>query len=401
MKQFSKSHATWNLLSRNMVPAGGRGQLIVPIQTKLVESFHGITEGGTLPTSKATGSDEASFSLQEFGGRYEVTWKAMSDSRSNKFAFRRIVGLMDESIRLSIFQSLSNELLDNGLGRLAIMPAADNSSPVTVQLPIRARIDQDVDIMDQADDDTLHLDGGTISDISYADRTITVSGTVTGTGANDYFSIAATTDDSKNDALHMAGLLAAIDSSNPASVVGNYGGIDRTSKRYWRAHVSTASTNRPLSEDLLLNEILEARLEGGGDIDALLTNPRIFARYYDLAKEERTFPMSPNKNMSANLGPDGLFNQPADGKTKFQFAGRSLYLDDYGTSNTILGIDRKTFAIAHGQNKMPQPVSDVFGNPKFRDVANTASYEIAWWWLGQLICNAPGRNIQWNAIEES
>ena len=42
----------WNILKRKQMPLGGRGQQLMPIRTKNAGIFRGITEAGTLPTTR-------------------------------------------------------------------------------------------------------------------------------------------------------------------------------------------------------------------------------------------------------------------------------------------------------------------------------------------------------------
>jgi len=402
---MNKSHSTWNLFKKTMHPFGGRGQWIVPILHQLSEGIVGIDEGGSLPSNLNPNTAEAVFALQEMAGVYTVTWKGISDARSNKFAFERFVELHDKSFRLAWAQDLNNAILDDGRGRLAVLPAADNTSAVTVSRPIRARQGMVVDIMD-TDNTTKHLDSGTISAVDTVANTITVSGTITGTAASDYFVREDTTDGAAGEARHLHGIIGIVDNDDPAAVVGDYGGIDRgtAGNEFWESVVlSNGGTNRTITEDLIIQGSLDSRLKGGGSVDALITNPSIYRRYYDLFLNDRYIVQTNGESggMSGSLGPKGLQSIGDDGKTQLSLSGIHLYMDDFAVANTIVGVDRSTFSIGHGQNKFPQPVSDTFSRANFfRDTTN-ATFDVAWWGAWQLICDNPAANFKLEDIAES
>ena len=393
---LNKRSICWNLFKKKMVKVDGRGQFLSPIYHQLPEAVSGTTQGGTKPSTLQPDTSEATFSLQEYTGNVDVTWKLMSDSMGGKkAALEQILTLLDRGLRVVFSQDLSNDMLGDGRGVLAYLPGADDTSPVTVSAPIRARKGMVIDIMD-TDDDTKHLDSGTISAVDTVGNTITTSGTITSTGALDYFVRQDTCDDSLNDSLHLNGLVGIVDNANPASVVGNYGGINRSTagNEYWESAVlGNSSTNRSLTEDLLLQSIHEARLKGGGDPDVILTNPAIFRRYYELFAAEGIRERGMGKEgMYGALGPKGATkaNTSADtGKTAFTFSGIPVYFDDFAPANRIFVLDCSTFQIGHGVNRTPKPVSQVFdGVPKFVDTTAT-TYEIPWWWQGELICQNP------------
>src|SRR5690348_9725411 len=93
---FNEESVIWNILSRVKKPMGGRGQFILPIITQNPGAFTGITEGGTLPTPLDMDTAEATFSLQEYVASYNISWKLIQDSRTDKFAFQQAVTMLDE-----------------------------------------------------------------------------------------------------------------------------------------------------------------------------------------------------------------------------------------------------------------------------------------------------------------
>ena len=131
-------------------------------------------------------------------------------------------------------------------------------------------------------------------------------------------------------------------------------------------------------------------------------NQPIFRRYYEILAEERFRPVSGMSGFSADGGPKGEAKKAGDtGKTAFTFSGIPIHVDVYSPANTIFLLDTKCFRVAHGENKVPRPVSDIYDVPFFRDVANTASYEVAWYWQGELVCNNPAAQAKIEDVAES
>ena len=394
---------TWNLFKKQQVAAGGRGQFIVPLYNQLPEGISGITENGTLPSNADPDTSEATFSLQEIAGVYNVSWKLLSDARNDKFAFQNAVEMQERGFNVAFCQDLGNEMLDDGRGRLAILPAADNTSPVTVSRPIRVRDGMVIDIMD-TDDDTKHLDSGTVSGVDHTLNTVATSGSITGTAASDYIVRQDTTDDSVNDALHLNGLLGIVDNDDPAAVVGDYGGIDRATagNEFWESIVnSNSGTNRTLTEDLILTTQLDIRVKGQGDPDVLLCGPGVYKRYYELFAQDRFIMMNQGEmgGMSGELGPKSGISDT--GRTSLSFSGMKLHIDDFAAANTMLLLDTSTFQIAHGQNRVPQAVSETFDRANFFSETTSAGFDVRWWWQGELVCKSPASNGKIEDISES
>jgi len=394
---------TWNLFQKQQVAAGGRGQFIVPLYNQLPEGISGITENGTLPSNVDPDTSEATFTLQEIAGVFNVSWKLLSDARNDRFAFQNAVEMQERGFNVAFCQDLGNEMLDDGRGRLAILPAADNTSAVTVSRPIRVRDGMVVDIMD-TDDDTKHLDSGTVSAVDFVNNTVAVSGSITGTAASDYFVRQDTADDSVNDSLHLNGLLGIVDNDDPAAIAGDYGGIDRgtAGNEFWESIVnSNSGTNRTLTEDLILSTQMDIRLKGQGNPDVILCGPGVYRRYYELFSQDRfiTVEQGNTSGMSGALGPKGGFSKT--GGTSLMFSDMKVHMDDFAAANTMLLLDTSTFFIAHGQNKVPQAVSETFDRANFFAETSNAGFDVRWWWQGELVCKSPASNGKIEDISES
>ena len=104
----SQEIVMWNLLKPRMKEQGGRGQAIVPIQTTNAGVFRGHTEGGALTTRRSQpGSAEATFSLQEFHGIWDISWKMPRAASKSEWAFAKALDFMDTSMRRRVFRLIN------------------------------------------------------------------------------------------------------------------------------------------------------------------------------------------------------------------------------------------------------------------------------------------------------
>ena len=113
-------------------------------------------------------------------------------------------------MRRRVFRLINADLCGSGLGELAILPAADDQTTVTVNsLPFMDN-GMIVDLMDAGDNNTLHVDGGTVSaiDITESGYTVTLGGAASGTAATDYFTVADSVATAAS--LHMNGVLSVM-----------------------------------------------------------------------------------------------------------------------------------------------------------------------------------------------
>lgn len=406
---FNQESPTFNILGRVKKPVGGRGQFIMPILTKNPGAFTGITEGGALPTALQPATSEATFSLQEYVGLYDVSWKLIQDARTNKFAFQQAIQMLDDGLRRRIIRNLNSDLISDGRGALAFLPAADNASPITVSALPRVEVGMVCDVMDDSDNDTKLADSVTITGVDTQARTISTSGNPAGTAAGDYFVIQDTTDVSINNSLHTYGLLAVVDSANPAAVVGNYGGINRSTagNEFWNAWVSSNSgTNRALTEDLVLQALDGAREKGGGQIDAIMSNLAIVRRYHEILAAERYFALSKPGTLSGGIGRsqagmnDGSKSE-GDGKTPYSFSGIDWYADPFFDPNVVVGLDTSHFFLGVGENEVPRPISEVFEDVPFFRQTTSATFEVAWYYQCELLSDNPASGFKIKDVAES
>jgi len=397
----------WNMFQKMKKPMAGRGQFLMPIMVKNPGAWSGLAEGGALPSNIDPDTTEASFSLQEFAGLYNMSWKLIQDARNSKFAFQTALKMMESGFRRRILKLINADLISDGLGKLAIMPAADNQTTITVDALPSIDLGMTVDLIDASDNDADLAASRTVTAIDVQNRTVTISGSApSGTAAGDFFCIENTT---KSGAIyHTDGLLGIIDDANPPS--GNYGNINRSTagNEFWESIVlENSGTNRALTEDLLIQLEDAVREKGGAKLNAYVSNLAIIRRYHELLREDTFFAMSSPKAFDdgSGVGRQGGAQQKGkdggDGRTVYRFSGNPWHVEPYFAANTIIGMDTKHFYIGHGENAVPRPVSEVFdGTPFFRQTSN-ATFEVAWYWQGQLLSDNPAAGAKIEDVAES
>jgi len=398
---FNEESPTFSILGKQKKPLGGRQQFILPIMVQNPGAFTGITEGGALPTALQPDTTEASFALQEYVGLYDVTWKLIQDARSDKFAFQQAITMLDQGLRRRIMRNLNADLIDDGRGRLGVLPAADDQTTVTLNSLPRMEVGMVVDVMD-TDNDTVHGNSLTVTAVDTVNRTVTLSGAPSGTAAGDYIVIQDTCDDSQNDSLHSFGLLCAIDDADPATVVGDFG-VDRTAagQEFWESVVlSNSGTNRALTEDLLLQAMDAQREKGGAGVNAWLSNLAIVRRYHEILAGERFFALSGPGTLSGGIGRKEKA-VAEDGMTPYTFSDIPWHVDPYFGANTIVGMNTNHFFIGVGDNDVPRPISEIFENIPFFRQTSSATFEVAWYYQMQLLSDNPAAGVKIEDVAES
>ncbi len=401
-----KETVTWSHLSDNKKPMGGRGQGIIPLWTQNPGAFTGIGEGGSLPTGLDPDTAEATFGLTEYVAVYTVSWKLLQDARSDKYAFKRAIELMDEGLKRRIFRNLNSDLLGTGKGELAILPAADDETTVTVNALPRVDKGQVVDVMDASDDDTKLEDSATVTAVDVINRTITLSGAPGSTAAGDYVVIQDTTDVSVNgagNARHSNGLLGIIDSADPAAIVGDYGGIDRgtAGNEFWQGvELGNSGVNRPLTEDLLIQGVDSVREKGGGKLNKLFMNLAIARRYHEMLRADTIVTLNSPAELGGGLGRKAM-SQDGRGKTPYTFDGIDIYVEPDAFANVVYGFDSTHFMLGHGENEVPRPISEIFDNVPFFKQTSSATFDVVWYYQMELVCDNPSAGMKITDVAES
>jgi hypothetical protein len=401
---FNQESVAYNILSKVKKPVGGRGQFIMPIITQNPGAFTGITEGGTLPTPLDMDTAEATFSLQEYVATSNVTWKLVQDSRNDKFAFQQAVQMIDEGVRRRVMRNLNSDLIGTGKGELFTITGADVSTVVTSYYLPRVEQGMVVDVMDLDDDDAKVGDSLTVQAVDPIARTVDLSGALTGEAAGDYGVIQDTCDVTDGFCKHSNGLLGVIDSSNPAAVVGNYGGINRSTagNEYWKSVVlSNSSVNRPLTEDLLLQAMDSAREKGGGSLTHWISNLAITRRYHETLAAERFFAMSSPGAIGGGIGRKPMNGESKEGQTPYEFSGIPWHVDPFFTNNTVLGIDDKHLFLGVGENDTPRPISEIFEGVPFFKQTTAATFEVNWYFQMELLSDNPAAHVKIKDVAEA
>ena len=402
----------WNMLKRKQMDLVGRGQQLLPIRTKNAGIWRGITESGVLPTDRAQAdTQEASYSLQEFYGAINVSWRLIQDARNDRFSFERAIDFVDNAFRARMFRLINMDLIGTGKGELGILPAADNQATVTVASMPGVDVGMLVDLMDASDDNTtLGQANEAVLATDVINNTVTMTSAAAGTAAGDYYSVASSVR-TATGSLHMLGLLAWISDANPSTVVGNPGGINRstTGNDFWKASVlSNSGTNRPLTEDLLLQASDSVRKRGGKPINKWLSNLNLVRRYHELLKEDTFFAYgSGPKALEGGVGigrtESGMKQgEDSDGGTIYKFSGTDWHTDPFFHANKLVGLNTDHFWIGHGENEVPKVLSEVFDGqvPYLTKTANSY-FDIEYYWQGELVCDAPTASVLVSDVAES
>lgn len=402
---FNQESPTWGLLEKVKKPVGGRGQFLMPIMVQNPGAFSGITEGGTLPTALQPDTAEALFSLQEYVAVYDVSWKLIQDARNDKFAFQQAVQMLDEGLKRRIMRNLNSDLIGTGKGELFTITGADVSTVVTSAYMPRVEQGMVVDVVDLTDDDTKVGDSLTVQAVDYVARTVDLSGALTGEAAGDYGVIQDTTDVTSAQCYHSNGLIGVIDDANPAAVVGNYGGINRSTagNEYWKSVVlDNSGSNRAFTEDLGLQAMDAAREKGSGQLDAWISNLRVARRYHSTLREETVASLGSVQPLSKGSGLGRSKVDPGkDGRTPYEFSGIPWHADPYFTNNVIVGLDTKHFFLGVGENEVPRPISEIFDNIPFFRQTTAATFEVAWYYQMELISDNPAAGVKIEDIAEA
>lgn len=403
----------WNFIKRKMVHIGGRGQYIIPIQKQNGGVLVGSSEGGAKTTRNADpATTEATFALQEFNGKYSLTYKMIQDSAKSEDAFARGLDFMKMSYKRRTLRYLNAELLGTGLGELGIFASAqDTTTPVCRALPL-VDMGMIVDVISSADNYTKLAAARQVTDIDATTRTVTLSGAaIAGSAAGDYLTAADSMTPTKSQ--HMYGVRAWINTANPAPTVtgGFLGGIDRSAagNSFWKSTVlSNGGVLRSLTEDLLITAADNVRERGGVAITDYMANNAIMRRYHELIRADTFFALQSVGKLGSKVGigrsEDAIKSgKNSMGETPYQFSDTPWRSEQFMDANKLLGINRDSFSIGYSESELPEPTSEAFGDeniPFFTRTANT-SFDVEHYWQGQLICDNPMANLMVSDIAES
>lgn len=401
---FADESVTREILGKRTQRADGRGKLITPLTVKNPTGFKGGAEGGAIASARDPDTAEATHDVVEYTGTYETSWKLLDNATRDKAAFIKVTSWLTESLRKHMMRMLNADLLSNGLGKLGTLPGADNtSSPVCAEVPAFS-VGMIVDWMDAGDNDTKHGDSLAVNDVDPTTKEVTLSGALSSTAAGDYATIEDTV--ASGFSYHSHGLLGIIDTDDPPSPKGNFGNIDRDTagNTFWKGIVlANGGTNRPLSEDLLIQGADNARLRGTPMFSHLMSGQAIARRYHAILSAQRFMTLGFGAGgQSGGVGRKNMGKEPrADGKTVYDFGGIPWHVDVYFPANTMVGINVDDWFLGVGKFDEPRPVDEWFpGQVEFFKRGSNTTFSVEFYYLMELICDAPNRQVKWEDIAE-
>lgn len=404
----------YNLLKRRKKRVGGRGQWIIPYRVQNGGVMVGMAEGAALTTRRAQpDTKEALFSLIEFQAVWDITWKMLRQASRSSDAFETAMNFMDDSVRTRVFRIINSQVCSfTGLGELAILPAADDQTTITVgSLPF---MDQGmlVDLMDATDNTTVLAAARTITDIDVAARTVTISGAApAGTAAGDYFVPADQVQ--AGVTYSMLGLGIWLDDGNPAAVKGNIGGLDRTAagNGFYKGNVmSNGGTLRAFTEDLLIDGENLMRERGGVQPSRYAMNGNIAKRYHGDLVVDRFFSFNKIQGLGEGGGKSGFgrggvdLDNDKDGKgaTPYTLSGKDVHIEPYLRANRIIGWNDEHFFLGHDGIEVPTPLSEIFDDmiPYFTHTGS-AKFDVWHYWEAEMMSDNPQAGIVFEDVAES
>lgn len=417
----------YRILQKRKSPVGGRGQWIIPLQLQNTGVWVGNAEGGAKTTRRAQPSTtEATFRLQEFHGIWDISWKMLQDARTDSYSFERGVEFMDESFRRRTLRLFNADLCGTGRGELASIAASQDGgvTPTVTSLPF-ADQGMIVDMISNSDDNTqLGISGRTVSQIDVQNRQLTLNAgaNILGSAAGDYFTVSDSISTAAGS-LHTFGIRAWLDTANPNAIIkgsssgnsngglANLGGIDRTvvGNIFWQASkLSNSGTLRPLTEDLMLQGLDLTRERGGRVITDYMSDLAIIRRYHESLRADTFFALNSIKELGNKIGlgrsqSDMVDGENSEGETPYEFSGIPWRAEMFFAANQILGFNREHFWIGHGENDVPRPISEIFGDDMisyFTPTANT-TFEVVSYGQFQLLCDNPPAGFKIVDVAES
>lgn len=404
----------YNLLKKRKKKVGGRGQWIIPFQKQNAGVAVGMSEGATLTTRRAQpDTAEALHSLVEIQAVWDVTWKMLRQASRGADAMETALNFMDNSIRRRLFRYINAMCCSfTGLGELAILPDADDQTTITVNsLPFG---DQGmyVDLMDASDNTSKLAAARTLDDVDVEGRTVTISGSApSSTAAGDYFVVADQI--TGGVSYSILGLGAWISDANPPTVVGNIGGINRSTagNRFYQGNViDNGGVLRAFTEDQLIQGENLQRERGGVQPDRYAANGNILKRYHNDLITDKFYAYNKIQAVGAGgekvgFGREGMDlenSESGTGGTPYVLSGKPFHCEPYLRANRILGWTDAHFFIGHDGIEVPTPLSEIFDDmiPYFTSTGS-AKFDVWHYWEAQLLSDNPQAGIQHQDVAES
>lgn len=179
----------------NVIPFGGR-QVNFPVKTQRQSGFGYVAAGSSsLPTATDSVALEATVNVRWTYGIGELDDMVIAVSKSDATAYQNARTQVIDDVLMSMKMFLNAGWYDDGRSRMAVLPAADNQTTITVLQPNHAMQGMRLDLMDDSDWSTKLLSGAPITAVDHQgvstnllQSTLTTSASApSGTAADDAF----------------------------------------------------------------------------------------------------------------------------------------------------------------------------------------------------------------------
>lgn len=205
-----------------------------PVMTAETQGIGPGSETSDLPTPGHTQGINPAWSPLPHRARMRVWEQSKAATKDKKGAFLRAWAVESDSLVRRFLRDINIEVLGDGTGRLAYLPAADNETTVTVagyQGPPGSHCVRDgmrVDVVDASDHSTLLLENAEVT--ARTATTVTVDSAPAGTAADDYF--VRTGGNVSGTGYFLDGIQAIVNTADPT--LANHGNIDRDTDDEWK-----------------------------------------------------------------------------------------------------------------------------------------------------------------------
>jgi len=246
-------------------------------------------EGGSLPVAASQGYAEERVPMKFNYGRIQLSGPVIRAMKSDRGSFVRAVQSETAGLTNDLKRDVNRQLFGGVSGvNGAIALCTTTSGSTTINLATTTTVVQlrqlevgmVVDIGTAANP-TLEAAARTITAVSVANKTITISGAAVTTAGTDYVFRSGSAGN------EVTGLSSIIASS------GTLFNVDPNTYPMWVSTVdSNSGTNRSVSENLFAKNMHNTFIAGGVDIDLWLTSDGVFRAYSNLLTSLKRFPQT-------------------------------------------------------------------------------------------------------------
>lgn len=266
----------------------GGNHAVISLQYGFDPGTGGVSEGGTMPQPGQISRDQCQVPIKELAHTIALTTKIIAVAKSNKGAFVNVLTDKIKQATTAFKYQCDRMLWGDGSGYLCTVATCDSggtsaAANVTVTNKEDLRYLFEGMHVQVVDTDTTTLNSGTnypavVSKVSPSGKSFTMtmrSGNWGAQVAAGDFVLAAwpglstrTYDPSgsANTFYEMMGLKGIINNADPTT--GDLQGLDSATYAAWNAAVETASSNRDLTEGLMI-DAYNAVIQNGGEATAI------------------------------------------------------------------------------------------------------------------------------------